>query len=144
VDGELDADFCSLGVRGAASSLGIRQAVAFLNVWSEEDDHNDDDGSPFSFCWCWLPETDKILGEDDTNCEIRALHDAATIARECVLEFNDTELSIRETSREERGAGPGKAAELQRIDQTDSVEDRGGRSREEKGGEVDIGKIGPE
>jgi hypothetical protein len=51
------------------------------------------------------------------------LHGAATIASERVLEFNDIELSIRETSWEERGIGLGKAAELRRIDQTNSAFD---------------------
>jgi len=78
---------------------------------------------PFLSVGCWSTETDKILGEDGPNGEIRALQGTATIASERVLQVNDAELSIRKTSREERDTGSGKATELQRIDQTNSTLD---------------------
>jgi hypothetical protein len=69
------------------------------------------------------PRTNQLLGKDDPDWEIQASCGASTIAGDSILEVNGGELSIRESSHEERDAGPVEAAKLQRINQTESVFD---------------------
>jgi hypothetical protein len=70
-----------------------------------------------------LTETDTILGKDGPDRKFHTPYSASTLVDDHVLEVNKSEPSVRETSHEERDAGPVKAAEMQRVDQTKSALD---------------------
>lgn len=67
--------------------------------------------------------TNQPLGKYDPDWEIEASCGASTIAGDSILKVNGGELSIREASHEERGAGPVEAAKPQITNQTESVFD---------------------
>jgi hypothetical protein len=70
-----------------------------------------------------LTETDKISGEDDSDREVQTPYGASTLVDDRVLEVDKGEPSVCETSYEERDIGPVEAAEIRRVDQTESALD---------------------
>jgi hypothetical protein len=79
----------------------------------------------FTFTDVGSTETDNVLGENDNDREIQASHGATAIAGDRILNVDDAESSIPETSYNECNTSPLEAAEQQRTDQTNSAFDLG-------------------
>jgi hypothetical protein len=87
------------------------------SLYGKEDDHGDDGSSPF----CpEATETKNVLGANDNNPEIQALHGATAIAADCAPHVNDAEPSVPETSHERCDTTSLEAAE-QRTNRTHSA-----------------------
>ena len=79
----------------------------------------------FAFADVGVTETDNVLGANDNDRVIQASHGATAIASDRVLEVDNVESSITETSYDGCGTGPLEAAEQQRTDRTYSAFDTG-------------------
>jgi hypothetical protein len=66
---------------------------------------------PFTFTDIGATETDNVLGANDNDRAIQALHYTTAIAGDRVLEVNNIEPFITETSYKGRNRAPLKAAE---------------------------------
>jgi hypothetical protein len=80
---------------------------------------------PFTFTDVGATETDNVLGANDNDRAIQASHGTTAIAGDRVLEVNNIEPPITETSYKGRDRAPLEAAEQQGTDRTHSAFDTG-------------------